>query len=88
MSFEEACSIFTEKHLTDRTGERRGRLDRGHSHAEALFLRNVWWRVQGSFDDLHPEFDGPLRARERKKDRSLRLDARRAELLCLTEFVP
>jgi hypothetical protein len=32
-------------------------LERGHRHAETLFLSNVWWPLQGSFDDLHPEYE-------------------------------
>lgn len=57
MTFEEAHTLFIQRHLASRTGERRGRLERGHRHAESLFLRNVWWPSQGSFQDLHPEYE-------------------------------
>nr|WP_305953408.1 MULTISPECIES: hypothetical protein [unclassified Paenibacillus] len=56
--FEEAHLQFIKGHLTDRpAGERRGRLERGHQHAEALFLRNVWWPLRGNFTGLHPEYE-------------------------------
>jgi hypothetical protein len=32
-------------------------LERGHQHAEELFLKNVWYPLQGHFDDLHPEYE-------------------------------
>lgn len=57
ISFEENYTAFLEHHLTRRSGERRGRLERGHAHAESLFLRNVWWPLRGNFDDLHPEYE-------------------------------
>lgn len=57
MTFEDAHAAFLEHHLARRTGERRGRLERGHGHAEKLFMQNVWWELQGGFDDLHPEFE-------------------------------
>ena len=57
MTFEEAHFAFIQHHLTRRTGERRGRLERGHRHAEKLFLQNVWWPLKGGFDGLHPEFE-------------------------------
>jgi len=55
--FESAHSIFIQKHLTQRSGERRGRLERGHAHAEILFTKNVWWSLKGNFDHLHPEYE-------------------------------
>lgn len=55
--FEEVHCEFIEKHLARRSGERLGRLERGHRHAEALFLRNVWWPLRGDFEDLHPEYE-------------------------------
>lgn len=42
MSFEKAHTEFIQYHLEQRTGERRGRLERGHKEAEMLFCRNVW----------------------------------------------
>jgi hypothetical protein len=57
LTFEEAYASFIRHHLTSRTGERRGRLERGHRHAESLFLRNVWWPLRGNFQDLHPEYE-------------------------------
>ncbi|OGX68412.1 MAG: hypothetical protein A2189_00275 [Paenibacillus sp. RIFOXYA1_FULL_44_5] len=57
MNFDEAHAAFIEYHLQRRTGERRGRLERGHKEAEKLFCRNVWWPLLGNFNDLHPEFE-------------------------------
>lgn len=57
MQFEEAHEVFIQSHLNLRSGERRGRLERGHLHAEKLFLRNIWWALRGNFDHLHPEFE-------------------------------
>jgi len=52
-----AHDAFVRYHLQKRTGERRGRLERGHREAEKLFCRNVWWPLRGNFDELHPEFE-------------------------------
>jgi hypothetical protein len=57
MDFEKAHERFIKGHLDWRTGERRGRLERGHQHGEKLFLQNIWWPLKGGFDDLHPEFE-------------------------------
>ncbi|MNC35604.1 hypothetical protein D3C75_840920 [compost metagenome] len=58
MSFENAHQQFIAGHLAGRpSGERRGRLERGHQHAEVLFLRNVWWPLRGDFTKLHPEYE-------------------------------
>lgn len=57
MSYEQAYEEFIQRHLNSRTGERRGRLERGHRHAEALFIRNVWWPLRGDFCGLHPEYE-------------------------------
>ncbi|OCT11530.1 hypothetical protein A8709_07655 [Paenibacillus pectinilyticus] len=57
MSFEHAHLAFIECHLTRRAGERRGRLLRGHNYAEKLFLKQVWWPLFESFDNLHPEYE-------------------------------
>ncbi|MBU5443137.1 DUF559 domain-containing protein [Paenibacillus sp. MSJ-34] len=55
--FEEVYDQFIQRHLASRTGERRGRLERGHRHAESLFLRNVWWPLRGNLEHLHPEYE-------------------------------
>ncbi|GGO05361.1 hypothetical protein [Saccharibacillus kuerlensis] len=55
--FETAHAIFLEQHLSRRSGERRGRLERGHQYAEKLFLQNVWWPLFGSLKHLHPEYE-------------------------------
>lgn len=57
MNYEQAHEAFIEKHLANRNGERRGRLERGHRHAEEMFLQNVWWPLRGDFNDLHPEYE-------------------------------
>ncbi|WP_236335092.1 DUF559 domain-containing protein [Paenibacillus auburnensis] len=58
MSFENAHQQFIAGHLAGRpAGERRGRLERGHQHAEVLFLRNVWWPLRGDLTKLHPEYE-------------------------------
>ncbi|MEF2967597.1 hypothetical protein V3851_17350 [Paenibacillus sp. M1] len=56
-TFDEAHASFINEHLTRRTGERKGRLLRGHNYAEKLLLQNVWWPVFGTFQDLHPEYE-------------------------------
>lgn len=55
--FNTAHSAFIQYHLDQRSGERRGRLARGHDHAERSFAKNVWWPLRGHFDDLHPEYE-------------------------------
>ncbi len=57
MNFEEAHALFISQHGAKRTGERRGRLERGHRHGEKLFLKNTWWPLWGNFDHLHPEYE-------------------------------
>lgn len=57
MGYDEAQRSFMQYHIENRKGERRGRLERGHGHAETLFLRNVWWPLRGSFQHLHPEYE-------------------------------
>ena len=57
MDFHEAHKRFVAQHLVRRTGERKRRLAEGHAHAEKLFCRNVWWKLRGNFDDLHPEYE-------------------------------
>jgi hypothetical protein len=55
--FEEAHLSFIRHHLDRRSGVRRGRLERGHGHAEILFAKNVWWPLKGHFEHLHPEYE-------------------------------
>lgn len=55
--FEKEHEAFIERHLSARTGERRGRLARGHQYAEKLLLQNVWWPLFGNLDHLHPEYE-------------------------------
>ncbi|MHA6533630.1 BlaI/MecI/CopY family transcriptional regulator [Paenibacillus sp. BAC0078] len=57
MDYQRLYEEYIQHHLSCRSGERRGRLERGHRHAEALFLRKVWWPLRGNFCDLHPEYE-------------------------------
>lgn len=57
MDFDQAYSAFIERHIASRTGERRGRLLRGHNFAEKLLLQHLWWPLFGNFDHLHPEYE-------------------------------
>lgn len=57
MNFEETHAAFIRYHLTRRSGERKGRLERGHQHGEQLFLQQIWWPLKGDLDDLHPEYE-------------------------------
>jgi very-short-patch-repair endonuclease len=59
LNYEEKYQSFLHHHHASRTGERRGRLERGQRHAESLFLKNVWWPLRGSFEALHPEYEVP-----------------------------
>ncbi|MNB78254.1 hypothetical protein D3C75_249560 [compost metagenome] len=57
MDFEEAHGLWIGRHSAERSGERRGRLLRGHNFAEKLFVQNVWWPLFGSLAHLHPEYE-------------------------------
>ncbi|WP_235886265.1 hypothetical protein [Paenibacillus cymbidii] len=57
MDFQTAHEAFIGAHLERRSGERKGRLERGHDHGEKLFLQQVWWLVKGDFEHLHPEYE-------------------------------
>jgi very-short-patch-repair endonuclease len=57
MDFAEAHLAFIQEHVASRKGERRDRLERGHRHAEQLFLQQVWWPLLGNFQNLHPEYE-------------------------------
>ncbi|WP_334072401.1 DUF559 domain-containing protein [Paenibacillus sp. A14] len=59
MEFEQSHALWLHNHLAARSGERKGRLERGHLHAEKLFLKQVWWPLQGNLDQLHPEYEVP-----------------------------
>ncbi|KIL38584.1 hypothetical protein SD70_25585 [Gordoniibacillus kamchatkensis] len=56
-AFEAAHNAFIDSHLASRSGERKGRLLRGHIYAEKLFLERVWWPLFGSLANLHPEYE-------------------------------
>jgi len=55
--FEAAHTLYVQRHIESRSGERRGRLERGHQYAEKLFLQHVWWPLIGNFEHLHPEYE-------------------------------
>ncbi|ETT54228.1 hypothetical protein C162_05249 [Paenibacillus sp. FSL R7-269] len=58
MTFEEAHEQFISGHLNSRPeGERKARLERGHRHAEVLFLKNIWWPLRRQFTELHSEYE-------------------------------
>ncbi|WP_018757639.1 DUF559 domain-containing protein [Paenibacillus terrigena] len=57
MEYEKAHEVWINSHMKRRSGERKGRLERGHQHGEELFVRYVWWPVVGSFAQLHPEYE-------------------------------
>lgn len=57
MSFKEEHSRWLAEHMKRRTGERKGRLERGHAHGERMFVERVWWPIFGHFKDLHPEYE-------------------------------
>ncbi|GIP56083.1 DNA-binding response regulator [Paenibacillus vini] len=57
MGFSEAHTLFVNRHLTARQGERLRRLKEEHGHAEKLFLELVWWPAFGQFQHLHPEYE-------------------------------
>lgn len=55
--FDQAHELWLNEHLLARKGERKDRLKRGHAHGEILFLKEIWWPLFGSFEDLHPEYE-------------------------------
>lgn len=57
MDFEWLHASFIANHTALRSGERKGRLLRGHAYAEKLFLQQVWVPLFGNFDNLHPEYE-------------------------------
>lgn len=56
MGFKEEYHAFLNEHIKSRKGERHRRLRDRHSHAEKLFLENVWWPLFHNFKYLHPEY--------------------------------
>lgn len=57
MDFEQSHAAWIKHHLDRRSGERKGRLERGHQHGERLFAQKVWWEIFGHFEHLHPEYE-------------------------------
>ncbi|QVY63427.1 DNA-binding response regulator [Cytobacillus gottheilii] len=57
MGYEEEYQAFLNAHMQARTGERLRRLEEGHSQAEMLFLKQVWWPIFYQFKYLHPEYE-------------------------------
>lgn len=55
--FEKAYSVFIDRHIQARAGERQRRLKSGNYQAEKLFLENVWWPLFRNFNYLHPEYE-------------------------------
>ncbi|MDQ0113929.1 DUF559 domain-containing protein [Paenibacillus harenae] len=49
--------IASHMEKRDMASERRRRLVERNDHGEHSFVRNVWWPVVGSLDDLHPEYE-------------------------------
>ncbi|QGQ98450.1 hypothetical protein EHS13_28000 [Paenibacillus psychroresistens] len=57
MGFNDEYNKWLDYHFNSRSGERKGRLQRGHGHGEKVFMERVWWHIFGNFDDLHPEYE-------------------------------
>ncbi|WP_134702697.1 DNA-binding response regulator [Ammoniphilus sp. YIM 78166] len=57
MGFEEEYGKFLNRHVLERTGERRRRVEEGLGNAEKMFLEKVWWPLFQHFDYLHPEYE-------------------------------
>jgi hypothetical protein len=57
MGFKEIYTGWLEHHTRRRSGERKGRLERGHGHGERMFIERVWWPIFGHLNDLHPEYE-------------------------------
>lgn len=56
-NFQIAHEAYISKHMSLRKGQRLRRLKEGHGYAETSFLRYLWWKAFGNFDDLHPEYE-------------------------------
>lgn len=57
MGFEDEYYTFLNGHLQARKGEQLRRLQEGHSQAEKMFLKLVWWPLFRHFHYLHPEYE-------------------------------
>ncbi|TXK71267.1 transcriptional regulator [Paenibacillus sp. N3.4] len=58
MMFEQAFEQFMQRQVKEETnGRRRERLEKGLGHAEAEFLRTIWYPVVGHFEHLYPEWE-------------------------------
>jgi hypothetical protein len=67
LDFEQTHCKFFEHHLARRSGERKGRLARGHNHLEKLFLQNVWWPPFGRFGIECDGFQTHVKEMDREK---------------------
>ncbi|WP_246096179.1 DNA-binding response regulator [Paenibacillus sinopodophylli] len=57
MSFHAIHKQWLDKHLMERKGDSKRRLEQGHGHAEKLFLENVWLPAFHELDGLVPEYE-------------------------------
>lgn len=57
MTFELDYTKWVEKHFHNQKGERKGRFETGHGHAEKKFLENVWYPAFKQFEHLNPEYE-------------------------------
>lgn len=57
MSFEIEHEKWLKRHLSQREGERKDALKRGHGYGNQLFAEKIWWPLAGNFHDLHPEYE-------------------------------
>ncbi|WP_438446743.1 DNA-binding response regulator [Gorillibacterium sp. sgz5001074] len=55
--FETAYRTFLMEQEAGRSAAGLERLQRGHGHAERLFLEQVWWPAVGRWDGLHAEYE-------------------------------
>lgn len=57
MSFEIEHEKWIKKHLSNRRGERKDALRRGHGYGNRMFAEKIWWTLMGHFTGLHPEYE-------------------------------
>lgn len=57
MMFEETHEKIYGGVFGSESGERKGKVVKGHQYAEKRFLQNVWWPLFGSLEGLHPEYE-------------------------------
>jgi hypothetical protein len=55
MKCEDGHKLWLDSHIGKRSGERKGRLERGHQHAEILFLQNIWCSLQGDLAEVREQ---------------------------------